>query len=82
MEPLLPSYAVLVLVSVSGFLSSAVTAVITSIACLAIMRRRQETRAVTSITQPPPINDNISETTDEKFELKSYAAYAHVSVQN
>ena len=67
----------------TGILTSVVTAVITSLVCF-ILRKRQVTRDATHNTSasPPHIYDTVETARNEKFNLTSNAAYAHVSVQN
>ena len=74
----------MVSVFVSGFLSSVVSTVITSLVCL-VLRKRHVARDATknTPTHAHPIYDDVTETTrNEKFELTGNAAYAHVNVQS
>ena len=62
----------------TGFLSSASTAVITSLACLLMQKRRQTKDPKNTTPLPTPIYDDVSETTVKRdtVEMTSNVAYA------
>ena len=80
---LIPIHAVLLSVSVSGVLFSAVTAIFTSIVCLIIKKRQGTQHTVKSTPMHatlPPIYDTVTETTGkENIKLTINVAYAHVN---
>ena len=62
---------------VSGFISSAVTAIIAIIVCLVMLKKRMPRDSITTTTSPGPVYDYFTESTEQKemVELKSNIAY-------
>ena len=65
-------------VFITGFISTAATAVITSIVCMVMQKKRRSKELVPSTTSPGPVYDDVTEIRQRKetFELASNIAYA------